>query len=42
MGGQANIHAQVNKLTNEIVAKILNTKKEVVMSASKIMNKMDE
>ena len=42
VGGQANIHAQVNKLTNEIVAKILATKKEVVMSASKIMNKMDE
>ena len=42
VAGQANIHAQVNKLTNEIVAKVLKVNKEVKMSASKIMNKMDE
>jgi hypothetical protein len=29
-------------LTNEIVAQILKVNKEVKMSASKIMNKMDE
>ena len=42
VGGQANIHAEVNTKSNEIVAQVLKVTKEVKMSASKIMNNMDE